>query len=200
MQTHTQEAQPQKRTFTPDQRQIKAAATVIVAKAFHETVKPIYEKIEREVLESGSFKYDDYYYNEPRLNLKPDETIKDPKRAYMMAGLKEYCYNENATNDAAKFYSEVRRKMQNAGFIHGENAEAKASWELVCAERELIAAMFPITKIDNEMASSTLETRAKLIDLTLNLLVPFESVKRMSKEMERTYFNERTGKGGNNEL
>lgn len=176
--------------FNPTSAQIEAAQYLFCAMAFNDMIQPVFSQMEADILATGQYHYDEHYYTGryAREGFPADRILTNPKDAYMIAGLTEYCNNENACNDAARFYSELRRQAENRGFIKGENAASSADYDVTKAEHAFIIATKPIHGIDLDDLVK-LEHRKELLKLTLNLFSGL--VKNGIERMQINYYNER---------
>lgn len=179
--------------FNPTFVQIQAAHKVFVAMAFLDTIKPNFENIEQQILEDGEYRYHERYFTEKykRLEITEDKPfIKTHKDTHMMAGLNEYCENQNATNDTARYYSELNRRTRSAGMLNGENSLAIAQNDLIDAQTDLINATTSIHKMNSEDVSYSLDKRKQLIELILKLFANLMNSPNL-KGLEKKYFDER---------
>lgn len=179
--------------FNPTFVQIQAAHKVFVAMAFLDTLKPMFENIEQQILEDGEYRYHERYFEGKykRLEITPDKPfIRTHKDTHMMAGLNEYCENQNATNDTARYYSELNRRTRSAGMLNGENSLAIAQNELHTAQTDLINATTSIHKMNSEDVSYSLDARKKIIELILKLFGSLMNSPNL-KGQEKKYFDER---------
>jgi hypothetical protein len=167
--------------FKPTPEQIQAAQTLFFAKAFHGTVKPIYEHLETMILATGMYHYHDRYFTEEYLSKRgecdqfpADRMMHNRKHIHMMAGLDEACQNpETDMGDAARFYRELDAQAKLVGFIHGQNAECKADNEVLNAERAFMDLCKSFTGVSADDVSGSLENWAKLVELLMGLFSPY---------------------------
>ncbi len=137
---------------------INAAKAAFSAMAYTQTIRPVIEGIQKEVLTKFNYKLIDKHDR----NLP--EFVTEPKHAYLMSD-----------KDFGHYMTEIHALYIAAGF--------KVEFEscpLLIAERVerdanivLVEAMEPITKISYDMASRNLDNLRKLVDLTLKLLSPY---------------------------
>ena len=184
-----------KAPFTPTKPMLEALENYLIAKAWNETVKPIFENLEREILEAGDYQcalLPDKYKNNPDVMKNwPTGRITNPKHVHTMAGIREGIDSEEGKNmDAARYYSELDRRAKNAGLIHGMNAGAVADHNVIKANWALVQAMEPVTGIPLDTATRNLSNYRKLTDLTLNLLVPFLHQGPDFQMKQRKYYSE----------
>jgi hypothetical protein len=158
------------KTFIPSPEMIRAAENCFAAMAFTETIRPIVEGYQREILE-----YEKYPYN-PKMMLRrekaPADYISNLKHTYML------------TDEDAKHYYKRCNEERIKAKLHVDSEEycplLVAEHLQRDAEHALIDVMFPITHISREMiwnGSNALEHLKKLLDLTLRLMAGFVDTK-----------------------
>lgn len=155
-----------KMTFKPNDEQCAAARSVVLAMAHLETVRPIVEAYEREILARHNFRIARKWVE---LGCE-DRVILDPAHAYLLD-----------EEDGKVFYAETYKARDAAG-LKVEDPEhcpkCVAEHLLIQAKEVLIAAMEPITGITHhQLLCAGLSTVDECVELSLKLLVPFIDVK-----------------------
>lgn len=144
------------RKFKPTPEQIEATKAVFMAMAYVETIRPIVQKYQREILE--------------QIDARNRETGKPIRREF-----DTYLMTEEQFNEYLKLVHEQHLK-------HGFKVEygycplLTAENTLIQAQNALLKAMQPFTKIDpSELYNLVhhLDIRRKLIDLTLRFMAQF---------------------------
>jgi len=141
---------------------LTALRTALIAQAYFETMKPIYEDVCDTVLKIHQPLVDASDFNRRTFGDigSPITQINDLYRA---------------NDDQAKaIYRDIKQKLALKGFTTSNSnycAFAVAESTLREAERELVNVMQPYTNITNAMLCTT-DKRHKFINLTLNCLVP----------------------------
>lgn len=159
-------------TLQPTDAMLSAGKAVLATMALVETVKPVVIGLQTKLLEEGKYKYSSEFSERARGN---GEYITDPKHAYLMSD-----------EDFKKYFDLLDDEIQKAGFDvkKGYCPLLVAEHELVTAKRSLIIAMesliTPVTGLTYEMVSTSkgcVRNIDKLVDLTLNFLVPYINTK-----------------------
>ena len=147
---------------------IDAATCVFMCMAAVQTIRPIVEGYQKEILARHQFKVrDEFAYR------RGEEVILDPKLSYLMPDEDFAIYDAEckAARDAAKLH------VENDDFCPLLVAEH----ELTKAQRLLVDAVEPITGIDHHKLMCNFTMYPEYIDLTLRLLAPY--VKNPFKEV-----------------
>ena len=139
-------------TFKPTEEMIKAAKLVFLAMAHVQTVRPVVEGYQREILADIS-----------PINRYNGKVITDLKQSYCMSD-----------KDFAEYMRRSKVDQDRNGFVvppdfcpllMAEHAQQKAEWLL-------IDAVAPSLGVKPDLITSTLDGYKKFIDLTLRMLAP----------------------------
>lgn len=168
----------QTKQFNATQGQKDAANALVIAMAYTQTVRPVIQKIETDILQKFKYKWD---LDKVCGNTKTGR----PKRDILEFSDKygEYCHTESMMylindKDFGHYLTEKHAAITQAGFkveygscplLIAEDIERKA-------RRLLIEEMEPVTNISFDQFFNTTkweENLKKYIDLTLRLLSPF---------------------------
>lgn len=153
-----------KTSFQPTKKMIKAAEAVFMAMAFTQTIRPIVEAYQREILSRHKWENNEEFAKYGRRGVKK-RSILEPKDAWLLddADFQTYLKESN----------EARKKAN----LHVENEECCPLLVAEDLERQtkivLANVMEPVTKISYNDLTGTVNTYDKYFDLTLRLLAPF---------------------------
>lgn len=152
--------------FHPNKEQCAAARAVVMSMAHLETVRPIVETYEREILARHNFRIARKWVE---LGCE-DEVILDPAHAFLLD-----------EEDGKVFYAETC-KARDASGLKAEDPEhcpkCVAEHLLIQAKKALIDTMEPLTGITyQQLLCAGLSTLDECVDLSLKLLVPYIDVK-----------------------
>lgn len=179
--------------FSPTTTQIEAAQQLFIAMSFLEMANQEFERMENELLQTGTYHYDTIFYSDnrksTRLNFPTDRILRDRNDLFGLSGLSLNGQPEYEGTDSDKFFKELAKKAKQAGFIHAENAKALAEHDVNRLEVELIKATYNIhkTALDKLLM---MEDRKKLLNLLLGIFAPL--VKNESfEEKQKIFYNER---------
>jgi hypothetical protein len=154
------------KTFTPNDEQLAAARAVVLAMAHLQTVQPIVEAYEREILGKHRFRIARKWVEHGCA----DEVILDPKSAFLLE-----------EEHAQVFYRETYAARDAAGLkvddpVHCPKCVAENL--LIQAKKVLVDSMEPVTGITHhQVLCAGLGKLNEYVDLTLRLLVPYIDVK-----------------------
>lgn len=149
------------KNWQPTEAMITAAHNVFVTMAFEQTVKPIVEGYQKDILSFWRFKIAPEHVTRGH---KKDEIILNPKHSYLLSD-----------DDFKLYLAECNDARIKAG-LKVDNPEhcplLVAKHLRIIAENTLIDTMKPVTGIKTDQVYM-LEHRKQLVDLTLKLLAPF---------------------------
>ncbi len=153
--------QPLKK-FKPTEEQIRAAENVLVAMAHEQTIRPIVEQYEQEILAKHQFPMASEWVEKgigPRV-------ILDRKMAYLLSEADSAIYHRECNEARVAAKLTVTRE--------GNCPLCEAEYVRIQAENALIQAMSTLPGLDGlSKGVMTLELRARAIDLMLKLMAPF---------------------------
>jgi hypothetical protein len=165
------------------------AQQLFIAKEYRDFVVREFEKIEKEIIDTGKYHYDESYYLFEDCDLPEDRIIRDRSDLMLISGLKQLDEPEYKDTDADRYYLELRYRALSEGFIDGENARAIAENDIMKLEDKLISQTKSIHKILLENIVM-LEHRKELIDALLNLFKAVTSDKNY-EAIKNRYFDVR---------
>lgn len=146
--------------FVPTKDMIEMADALFKAMALEQTVRPIVDKYQKEILVEGKWQVD------PSHARMGQFVISDPEQSYLMSG-----------SDFAVYHSRCQEARDKAGLAvdHPDKCPLLVAKHLVIqCENALMKAMAKVTGIDEDKAAClTLDQRKKFVELTLRLLAPF---------------------------
>lgn len=181
------------KTMKPTQAQIKAMVTeemvqaanaYCMAKAYTQTIRPIVEGYQREILVRNQFTNKGEQAMLKRLQDNGrhlNEEIKElvvlnPDHTYLMSDEDSQVYFVELEQARIKSGLKVE-KEGNCPLLEAESMERTAV-------RVLIDVMEPITKINyNQVINTSFESRAKLIDLSIGLIASLGLLKNTLKKV-----------------
>jgi len=179
-----------KPSFNPTKQQIEAAENLFIAMALYRTIKPLFEKIETELLATGQYHYCEEYYSDKwkkrGFNYPEDRIIRDINHTHQMEGLQVLNTPEYEGTDCDRFYKDLHFITKDK-FVHAENTECMAENNVIKLENEFIEATENIhkLKLDN---ITMLDHRKSLIDLLLKLFAGIVNPTEAKKiEYHNTY-------------
>ncbi len=157
--------------ITDDMKQ--AAKNVFMAMAFTQTIRPIVEGYQRQILKEMQPQVNEKDAKNYRLGFK---IITDPKHTYLMNNTDFQAYLKRCNEERIK----AKLKVESEEFCPLLVAEHLQSQ----AEHAFIEAMEPITHLtpDRVLCSKNgLENYRKLLDISLRLLAPYVDKNYRSK-------------------
>jgi len=149
------------KNFKPSVEMIKTAQEVFLNMANVETIKPIVEKIQKEVLNKHKFKIAKKYHNQER-----DLIVLNNDRTYLLNDKDFKVYLKECRQE------EIKIKLIDESFNKDFCPLLVAEHNLIKAQHKLINLMGKPFKIKSENIYKT-EHRKKFIDLSLKYLVQF---------------------------
>ena len=157
----TNSANPAPAQFKPTPEMITAAEALFLAIAYEQTVRPVVEGYQRKILAERRWEVDP----ERQAASSTIEHVTDIKSAWLMNDVAFAAYGQRCNEEriAAKLF------VQSDEFCPLLVAEDMTR----VAKTVLIDAMTSITSIRSDDPKLLLDDRAKLVDITLKLLVPF---------------------------
>ncbi len=181
--------------FEPTKEQITIATNLVSAMAFEQVTKKDYDTLVLELLQDGSYHYDEMYYlpenrekYKGRLSFAEDRVIRNLKDVCHMAGLKQLHTDEYKGTDAERFWNNLGIAARNKGYVNGENFNAIAENNRLKLESQLIIATKPIHRLNCEDLYG--ENRKKLLSLLLNLYVPLVNENPEREDIQIAYYRE----------
>lgn len=178
--------------FEPTIEQIELAQDYFIALAYRDVVKETFSKWEESMLTAGTFRYNDKYThpsNERTRLIPADGIIRDPKDVFLMAGIDAYGTPSYEGSDAQLYYDILRKIAAEHGFIHGENALARAEIDLTNAERAFIEGTQSIHRIPLEKLTMH-EHWKRIIKLLSAMFAAIVKNERLEQK-QAAFFSER---------
>jgi hypothetical protein len=179
--------------FSPTKQQIFTAQQLFIAMAYRDMVVQEFERMNNELLESGTYHYDDEYYSnewkKKGLFCPPDRIIRSALDINMISGLLMTQAPGYEKTDSYRFYNELAKKASDAGFKHGRNALDIAVNEVAGYEDKLIESTYDIHKLElNQLLNP--KDRHNLLNLLIGLFS--HVVEDESFEVnQKIFYNER---------
>jgi hypothetical protein len=180
--------------FSPTPEQIKAAQKLYVAIAFHMHVKNEFEKWEQELLNTGTFHFDECYYEGPRANqgidFPQDKIIRDPDYVFCISGLSLIETPEYTGTDADRYYTALRTKAIAGRLKEGEGALSMAESDVYRLENVLIdltyGSLHHINRNDIDDPEDREQLATMLVDMFADVVVNDEL-----NAIQKEYYHER---------
>lgn len=162
--------------ITPDM--VQAANALVMAQAYTQTIRPIVEGYQKEILARHQFINKGEKELFEKLGRKFEETVVlDPNQSFLLSEEDAKTYFEEVEEARIKSGLEVQREG-NCPLLEAEELERKA-------ERVFIDAMAPITKMTHEQvwsSSGAIENAKKLVKLSLGLIASLGLLKNTLKK------------------
>ena len=146
------------KAFNPTPEMLTASRNVFVAMAHTEVIRPIVDAYHKKVLDEMKPVIDGRWPDAGQL-------ITCTRDSYLMSD-----------EDFEKYMRLIKEERNKAGLRveHDDNCPLLVAEHLqVIAENNLINTLEPITGLTLDQVNMDIETRAKFLDLSLRLLVPF---------------------------
>ena len=149
--------------FQPTQEQIRCAEVLVTAMAYEQEIRPVVEAYETQILAKHQFHIDKAWVEKGM----PDRIILSRKDSILLSD-----------TDSKVFYSECHEARDAAGLKvdKPENCPLLVANSLrIEAENALLKSMESSPNLESlsKAACLSLDVRAKAVDLTLKLLMPF---------------------------
>ena len=162
------------KNFRPTSAMIRAAENCFAAMALTETIRPIVEGYQHEILEEEKYGYAEKHLD--RRGLSGTDYITDPQHSYLMtdADFTHYMKRCNGERIAAGLHVD---NEEYCPLLVAEHLQMQA-------EHAVIDAMAPVTGITRDQIFQTSNAMAnlkKLIDLNLRFLSQFCDTKKTMK-------------------
>lgn len=154
--------------FTATQNNIVLTAELIAHMAIKDVLWIAYKQAVKDSIEEGNYKFDDRGGNDPFVLTFNDKFYSD--NTYRMQGVGLYGKDEYNGSDADKHNNDMNKRTRDKGMVHAENTMCIIDTKIRELERNLVKSIEHITSIDIDMLYG--EKREKLIQLTLQLMVP----------------------------
>lgn len=151
-------------SFTPTDRQIRAAENLFLSMADEECVRPVVEAYQAEILARHQFHIDQRWIVEMSM---PDRIILHPKDSYLLSKEDWFAYDKECKQAAASANLRVSNP-NNCPLLEAMTIRTEA-------ENALFYAMSQIPRLEHLSRAHllTADARRRAIDLCLNLLAPF---------------------------
>lgn len=164
-----------KTPFLPTDEQITAAETLFMAMAYVETIKPMVEKIQQDILTKNNYRY----LPEDNILYKHRDKIQEEKGGE----LPQYIKSHNdihlmGKGDSGHYFTELNHAYISAGFnVEFGYCPLLVAEDMVRQGRKLlIDVMQPITKLSYEavaFSKDCVKNIYQLAEISLKLLAPY---------------------------
>lgn len=165
-----------KMNIQPTKEQLTAVVNLLTLRAMNDVIKEDFDKIEREILKAGAYHYSEHCYQgqfkERGFVFPEDRIIRSPKDIHHMRGISAYGTPAYEGSDCERFYTVLRNKSLERGYIHGENALVRVENDLFQSEENLLKETISIHHV-TDLDKFVFPFRSQMLDLLLKLLVPF---------------------------
>jgi hypothetical protein len=161
----------------PTTEQITACELLLVAMAYTQTVKPIIQKIETDLLEKYQYKWDTQKCKHSDINELVERKGTYCKREFDTYLISDADFGHFLTEKHAAFTAQGF-KVKEFGYcplLVAENLERQA-------RRHFIDSMEPVTKMSYDMVSGSkdcVKNIMKIADLSLRYVTPFTNTKKL---------------------